>query len=189
MPSVPSPSSPNASESAGNIIDIPADKATLRLFVTLLESGPLAPFTSPCTPVYIGTMVKRLSEFKHHPERCGLKRLNAITDILKRFDCSSALLERALFHLRPTFGEAPWRFFEVAANSSDIQNAKDAIRRFPAAPQFTTLEPEMMGAKTVRSIPLEYFLGYLRAVGAQKKAMNTVSLYLSYQWVELQLLS
>lgn len=151
-----------------NVIDIAVSPAVLRLFTALLKQDAIVSAFKPCSGnLHDGTL-------KHETGLCGLHNLTSIMDLLDRFDCAIGMRERALHHHLPIFCEDPWAVFVMAARANDVTHGKEALRRFPAT-SWSHVDPARMDTKMAHSVPFEWFMGYLRALGSQMVTAGVVS--------------
>ena len=88
------------------------------------DSGPLQP---PTTSQHFTDLFRSPSL---RGPGAGIARLTALLDLVERFDCSSALLQRALGHYHQSIPRDPWGAFVLFATRGDVERAKVAITHF-----------------------------------------------------------
>ena len=96
-------------------------------------------------------------------------------ELLLRFDCSQAIQERAMHRNQRILYQDPWAGFIISAKGNHIYHAREAIGHFHKVKDPATVDPERMSLGAIKSIPIEWFAGYLRAIGAHKAALESVS--------------
>lgn len=174
--SIRNPPSPSTS-STENAIDIPADSGTLRIFIQLLEQGAVERISLFRSPFPVpGRRPRRTdSPGAPNPEAKPIEELTTLMDLLLRFDCSQAIQERAMHINHHVLYQDPWAGFVIAAKGNHMNHAREAIGHFHEVKGPATVDPGRMSLGAIKSIPIEWFAGYLRAVGAQKAALESVS--------------
>lgn len=69
----------------------------------------------------------------------------------------------------------PWAGFVISAKGNHLDHAREAIGHFHRVKDPSIVDPERMSLEAIKSIPIEWFAGYLRAVGAHKASLDPVS--------------
>jgi hypothetical protein len=161
---------PSASGPADTPIDIPCHSVTLRFFIELMEQRPL-------TPCYeLAKLYPAIHPLHGQGEGAGMGSLRVIADLLRRFDCSEPIWERALTHFRKDFSADPWFAFCIAAEHGDTINAERALLSFRWCLSGRSVDPVKMKVKDVQELPIGWFLGYMRAFNEARSKLTVSTL-------------
>lgn len=148
-------------------IDIPAHSIFLGLFVELLEGRELTSLDD------VGQF--HAASRRRQDQLSFVKGLLIVESLLRRFDCSHAIRERAVSYTVAGCTADPWFAFCIAAAAEDFIMARQEISRFWTCGPKRKVDPTTMKLADVETLPIEWYLGYARAYHRAKVSVPAVS--------------